>query len=192
MCTIPVFYATSYGQTKRIAEAIADALRSEGHASFALDLSSEACRHFEWRRASGAVLAASLHAGRHQSSASDFARAHLVRLNALPSWFVSVSLSAASTHSDERLAAEGLARAFAEDIGWKPHQVSCIAGALAYTRYSFLTRWLMRRIARKEGAPTDTSRDYEFTDWQALAALARQFGQEVSQRLDVRDATSRA
>jgi menaquinone-dependent protoporphyrinogen oxidase len=26
----------------------------------------------------------------------------------------------------------------------------------------------MRRIARKEGAPTDTSRDHELTDWPAL------------------------
>ena len=26
----------------------------------------------------------------------------------------------------------------------------------------------MKRIARKAGAPTDTSRDFEFTDWAAL------------------------
>jgi menaquinone-dependent protoporphyrinogen oxidase len=26
----------------------------------------------------------------------------------------------------------------------------------------------MKRIARKAGAPTDTSRDYQFTDWAAL------------------------
>jgi menaquinone-dependent protoporphyrinogen oxidase len=30
----------------------------------------------------------------------------------------------------------------------------------------------LRRIARKEGGPTDTSRDHELTDWAAVAALA--------------------
>ena len=192
MCTIPVFYATTYGQTRRIAEGIADALRKDGHASVALDVTSEAGRQFDWRRARGAVVAASLHAGRHQSTARDFARAHVARLNAMPSWFVSVSLSAASTHAEERMAAERIARTFADDVGWAPGQVSCIAGRLAYTQYSLVTRWFMRRIARKEGASTDTSRDHEFTDWSAVGALSRRFGREVWERVEVRDATAGA
>jgi menaquinone-dependent protoporphyrinogen oxidase len=32
----------------------------------------------------------------------------------------------------------------------------------------------MKRIARKAGAPTDTSRDYEFTNWQALDRFVEQ------------------
>ena len=43
-----------------------------------------------------------------------------------------------------------------------------VAGALVYSRYNWLTRWMMRRIARKEGGDTDTARDYEYTDWDAL------------------------
>ena len=188
MCTIPVFYATTHGQTRRIAEAIADVLRKDGHASVALDVTSEAGRHFDWRRASGAVLTASLHAGRHQSSAANLAREHVAHLNGMPSWFVSVSLSAASTHAEERAAAERLARAFVEGVGWTPSRVSCVAGRLAYTEYSFFTRWFMRRIARKEGGPTDTSRDHELTDWNGLALLSRQFGREVWEGVEVRDA----
>ena len=34
---------------------------------------------------------------------------------------------------------------------------------------------MMKRIARKEGAPTDTSRDYELTDWTEVERLAREF-----------------
>ncbi|AMY10751.1 Protoporphyrinogen IX dehydrogenase [menaquinone] [Luteitalea pratensis] len=191
MCTIPVFYATTHGQTRRIAERIAEALRREGHASFPLDLTSETARHFDWRRASAAVLSASLHTGRHQSSAVHFARTHVDRLNAIPTWFVSVSLSAASAHAEERSAAERLAREFVESVGWAPGRVSCVAGMLAYTRYSFVTRWFMRRIARKEGASTDTSRDHEFTDWSAVALLSRQFGREVWNRVQARGVRSR-
>jgi menaquinone-dependent protoporphyrinogen IX oxidase len=40
----------------------------------------------------------------------------------------------------------------------------------------------MKRIARKEGAPTDTSRDYEFTDWTRVDALAHDFGAMAKMR----------
>ena len=34
-------------------------------------------------------------------------------------------------------------------------------------------RQVMTQIARKERAPTDTSHDYEFTDWEKVEHLAR-------------------
>ena len=39
-----------------------------------------------------------------------------------------------------------------------------------------MTRQIMRFIAWREGAPTDTSRDYEFTDWN----MVRQFALDVA------------
>ena len=57
---------------------------------------------------------------------------------------------------------------FVRDTGWRPEHALSVAGALAYSKYSLLVRFLMKQIARRAGAPTDTSRDYEFTDWQAL------------------------
>ena len=35
-------------------------------------------------------------------------------------------------------------------------------------KYNLLVRFFMKRIARAQGAPTDTSHDYEFTDWAAV------------------------
>ncbi|MEO8257290.1 MAG: flavodoxin domain-containing protein [Acidobacteriota bacterium] len=60
---------------------------------------------------------------------------------------------------------------FVEETAWRPARVLPVAGALAYSRYNFLIRFVMKRIARKAGAPTDTSRDYEFTDWSVLDAF---------------------
>ena len=48
-------------------------------------------------------------------------------------------------------------------------------GALAYSRYGRFTRWIIRRIARSKNLGTDTSRDYEYTDWRAVDAFARHF-----------------
>jgi menaquinone-dependent protoporphyrinogen oxidase len=37
----------------------------------------------------------------------------------------------------------------------------------------------MKRIARKEGGPTDTSRDYEYTDWEAVDRFADAFAAKL-------------
>jgi menaquinone-dependent protoporphyrinogen oxidase len=56
----------------------------------------------------------------------------------------------------------------------------CLAGSLAYTQYSFFTRFIMKRIARRQGAPTDTSRDYEFTNWDDVARLAENVARRIA------------
>ena len=74
----------------------------------------------------------------------------------------------------ERVAREYRER-FLAATGWHPTIARSFAGGLAYTRYRPWIRWVMKRISRRTGLPTDTSRDYEFTDWQAVAQFARQF-----------------
>jgi menaquinone-dependent protoporphyrinogen oxidase len=57
---------------------------------------------------------------------------------------------------------------FVADTGWTPAHTLPVAGALAYSKYNFLVKLVMKRIARHNGASIDTSRDWEFTDWQAV------------------------
>jgi menaquinone-dependent protoporphyrinogen oxidase len=171
-CDVPVFYATTDGQTKRIAERLAILFHERGVTSRAIDVASPDADHVDWSHVRAAVLGASLHAGRHQRSAGKFARAHVHHLNERPSAFVSVSLSAASSAPKERDAATELAKQMPASVGWHPQHVACIAGRLAYTKYGWLTRLVMKRIARKEGAPTDTSRDYELTNWEKVTDVA--------------------
>ena len=157
MCDVPVFYATTDGQTRLIAEHLANALRSQGLGSVALDVTH--------------VDAWSLDR-RHVRAAAKFVRAHREWFNELPSAFFSVSLSIASSNPTEGDAARAIAKTFLDQTGWHPSRVACLAGRLAYTRYGWLKRMLMRRIARKEGGPTDTSRDHELTNWTEVTALA--------------------
>jgi menaquinone-dependent protoporphyrinogen oxidase len=106
-----------------------------------------------------------------------FAKTHRDALARMGAAFVSVTLSEAGAEdptkpADERRAAAADAQrmidVFVNETGWRPEHALPVAGALVYSRYNFLVRFLMKRIARKAGAPTDTSRDYEFTDWAAL------------------------
>ena len=49
------------------------------------------------------------------------------------------------------------------------------AGALRYTDYDFFKRWMAKRLASKRGAPVETDRDFELTDWRALDVFVDQF-----------------
>lgn len=178
-CDVPVFYATTEGQTRRIAERIADVLNDAGVASRAVDVAGPDAEQIDWGRVRAIVLGASLHQGKHQPAADAFVDAHAGDLNAHPSVFFSVSLSAASNRAEEVRAARELAEAFPSAHGWTPAQVTTIAGRLAYTQYGFFKRWVMKQIARREGAPTDTSRDYELTNWTKVEQLAGRLATSV-------------
>jgi menaquinone-dependent protoporphyrinogen oxidase len=178
-CQVPVFYATTEGQTRRIAERLAASLRAEHLDSRAIDMAGREAAAIDWAGVRGAIVGASLHAGRHQKAADLFVRGRATELNRRPSAFFSVSLSAASRNPAEVEAAAQLAKAFPAACGWQPQIVASVAGRLAYTEYNFFIRLIMKRIARKEGAPTDTSRDYELTNWADVDRLARDFAARI-------------
>jgi menaquinone-dependent protoporphyrinogen oxidase len=133
---------------------------------------------------SAAILAASVHLGRHEREMAAFVKRHRDELTRLPSAFLSVSLSAAGAEDDKASSqqrAESAAdvdrmlSAFFHETGWLPDRILPVAGALRYTKYGLLLRWIMMRKARKAGASTDTSRDHALTDWEGLDRFIRAF-----------------
>jgi menaquinone-dependent protoporphyrinogen oxidase len=179
MTDVPVFYATTEGQTRRIAEFIAMRLREHALESEAISVESPEAQRIDWGSVRAAALGASLHVGRHQRTAAAFAAANRDRLNACPSAFFSVSLAVVSKKPEDRQRARRAADEFVAAAGWKPRWTACVAGRLAYTKYGFLMRFVMRQIAKTEGASTDTGRDHEYTDWGEVARFADEIAREV-------------
>lgn len=175
---ILVLYGTTEGQTRKIARFVADRLTARGHEAQVID-AAEADPEFDPGAFGAAVIAASLHAGHYQAPVVDFAHPHHGVLGSMPTAFVSVSLSAASHDRDDL---DGLARCVADfehRTGWKPGEVWHAAGAFRFTQYDFLKRWALKYIAYRKGQPTDTSKDYELTDWEALEALVDRFAEKL-------------
>ena len=171
-CDIPVFYATTHGQTRRIAERLVATFRRKGFTSCALDVAHREAMRLDWVHAQAAIVIASLHAQKHQRAAVAFCREAAQHLNVRPSVFLSVSLAIASDDAKERREAARIAQEFVSKSGWTASTVVCLAGRLAYTQYGWLTRCVMKRIARQHGQPTDTTRDYEFTNWGEVDRVA--------------------
>ena len=100
----------------------------------------------------------------------------------MPAAFLSVSLSAARRDEPARREVRKAIARFVEQTDWTPGSVLPVAGALRYTRYGFFTRLLMLFISKMVGGDTDTSRDYEYTDWNALTEFAQRFARMVDTR----------
>jgi menaquinone-dependent protoporphyrinogen oxidase len=123
------------------------------------------------------IVAASVHAGGYQRPVRRWAAAHAADLTSRHSVFVSVCLGVLQHDPKVDRDLQAIIARFLADTGWRPRETKIVAGALKYTKYSWLKRWMMRRIAGKAGGDTDTSRDYEYTDWNDLRAFAERLQQ---------------
>jgi menaquinone-dependent protoporphyrinogen oxidase len=194
-----VLYASRHGHTQRVAESVAATLRKRGWVPDLRDVASDPPAGLDEYAA--AILASPIHLGRHARRIVSFARRHHQALEALPSAFVSVSLTQTNAESlaidaeQRKRANEELSvvlGGFIEATGWHPRAIMRVAGALAYTRYNWLVRWMMRRIARAQGGSTDTSRDHVYTNWAALERSVFEFVDGVGSGSDANDAIAGA
>jgi menaquinone-dependent protoporphyrinogen oxidase len=175
-----IAYGTTDGMTARIADRMAQTLRTAGHA---VEVHRTDARRAPDLAGFDAVLVGgSLHAGGFQRSMRRFVRRNLQTLRRVPSGFFSVCMAIASKHERSREDAREIARALPRELGWAPLAVEVIAGALMFSRYGFLRRLIMVKIARKEMGEIDTRRDHVFTDWAAVDRFALEFVEKARRK----------
>ena len=163
MARILILFASSHGQTRDIAWTIERQLRRRGHLVDLIDVRQAAPDPTEYELA---VIGSRVELGRHARAIRRYVRRHRDALAQMPSAFFSVSMSAAGGGRDPSI--DGLVA----ETGWYPARAVSFAGALPYTRYNPILRFIMKRISAKAGHTTDTTRDHDFTDWAAVRAFA--------------------
>lgn len=177
MSRILVLYGTSEGHTEKIATTMANTLYDLGCDADVIKAGTidPAMAGYD-----GVIVAASVHGGRFQKPLVACVRNHADEIASKPNALVEVCL-AVLQKNDPKVAAElaAIVDRFSQETGWTPMTIKPVAGALPYTKYNFLVRWIMKRIVAKAGGDTDTSRDYVYTDWDDVAAFAREFGRRI-------------
>lgn len=184
MARVLLAYGTTEGQTQKIADAIAADLRDRDHSVDIVNLTSKSAGA---RALSGAdaydavIVGASVHAGQYQRAVRHWVKTNATSLSRKPSAFFSVCLGILErdnpkSQEDERRIVEN----FLSSSGWKPSSRAIFAGAVTYSKYGWLTRFLMRRISKKAGGGADINQDYEYTDWNQVHEFARSFASELS------------
>ena len=114
--------------------------------------------------------------GGYQRYIRDFVRRHASLLNHAPSAFVSVCGAAGGDPPEAQAYIDALLR----ETGWRPKVTRSFTGAVAYTRYAWWFRWYLKVISRRKGLPTDTSRDWDFTEWDEVERFAGELAVALS------------
>lgn len=179
-----IIYDSRYGQTARIATRLAEHLRAMSYAVEVADTRSRSSpEHYDV-----IVIGAPIYAGRFRTPIRRWLRHWREAIVAKPTAFFIVSATAASSDPAARDQALAVGERFFESLHWHPQRQASFAGGLPYASYGTFTRLLMRWIVGRAGGDTDTSRNYEYTDWEAV----RRFAEEISQMADSEAASQQA
>lgn len=176
MTKVLVVYHSQEGHTGEVAEHIAKRIAEGGHevdvalVSDGPDPGAYDC----------VIVGGSIHIGHLHKDLRAYARDHREQLNKVPNGFFQVSLTSATDDEEHLTHASEYAVDFMKDTGWEPDLVALVGGAIRYTRYGFVKRHLVHHIAKGEHLGTDTSRDYDYTDYE----LVDHFVQDVLSHIE--------
>ena len=181
MSHILLVYGTGEGQTEKIASAIAGALEVKGHIATML-------RGDKWNDQDlvsiydGIIVGASIHVGKHQPYMLDWIERYRDHLASRPSAFFSVCLSAKDPTQPQFEQAAQYILDVITTTHWNPDVTASFGGAIPYTRLGVFKKYMLWWISRREGGDTDLSKDFEYTDWDAVQRFADDFGRLLPQR----------
>ena len=180
MATILILYATTEGQTARISERMAQILRARGQDAKTCPVET-AEQHIAAAKYDAVIIGASIHYGRHPRRLYSLVRNNRIMLDRRPNAFFSVSLSAGGPGANPE-AAERYLDKFLKQVNWRPQQTAKFAGALQFSKYGAFKRLLMVIFVGLAGGDTDTTRDYEYTDWEAVDQFTDAFAARLGQK----------
>jgi menaquinone-dependent protoporphyrinogen oxidase len=163
-----IVYGTTEGQTRKIANFLKDDAEKAGHQVAIFDSTANPPSPAGY---DVVLIGCSVHVAKYHNAIITYAKDNAGALNKMTSGFFSVSLAAAGHDEESLKEMHTIADNFLKYTGWKPVDIEHIAGALLYTKYDFFKRFIMRMIAKRKGDDTNTSEDYEYTDWSKVKAF---------------------
>ncbi len=167
MANVLIVYASRYGQTEKIAHRIAQRLEAKGQ-TVTLESSKRRPSTLNPSAYDAVIIGTPLYMQRFPPHLRAWTYRWRNALRGKLAALFTVSGAAASPEPDGVAAAAAIADRFANRLQLVPDQIAHFAGAIPYTRYDRLTRRFMKWIAGRSGGDTDTSRDFEYTDWDAV------------------------
>jgi len=180
MTTCLLYYGTSEGQTAKIALRIRDRLVERGITVDVIE--SPASAPVDSSRYDAVLIGDSIHAGHYHRPVLKYIREYRDALRTLPTGFFSVCLSASSPEPKQQEQAKAFVDGMIDATQWRPDCVGIFAGALQYSKYGLIKRWMMRKISASDGRETDTAHDYEYTNWNNVDAFAEAFADHLGSR----------
>ena len=173
-----IVYGSSHGQTARVVRRIAATFTTREW-EVSVERGDELPPGLAIETYNAVLVAASVQGGRHQHYIEEYVHRHRAELGRKPAAFVSVSGAAGDRRPVRQAEAWQYVADFQSRTGWTPTVKTIVGGAIAYTRYNFLLRWMTWFTAKRRGGPTDMSRDHEYTDWEQVDRFAEELNRTL-------------
>lgn len=168
---IAIIYHPQEGHTVEVADHIASRVRACGIPADVFECRQAPTQLRDYR---GLMVGGSIRLGRHHRELEQWVRARKDDLNHLPNAFFSVGLHASQDDSRRTRALDAVSHFIAE-TGWHPDLVSLVGGGIAYTRYGFIKRRLLRKLGADFKDAGDATSDHGHVDWAALDQFTDDF-----------------
>lgn len=172
---ILIVYGSTEGHTRKIAEFLRIEAEQNDHHVTVAPASDKCVAPHDYE---AVIIASSIHAGQYSNEITDYVVKHCEVLNFLPSAFLSVGLSITRKDPEVLKQLDETTQFFLHMTKWNPLVTEQVAGALLYTQYGFIKKMLVRSIMKKAGGDTDTSRDFEYTNWDNVRQFLSHFIRE--------------
>jgi len=195
MAKLLIVYGTFEGHTEKIANIMVEELRRLGNTVDTLNTNKPGQEPggFKLTAYDGVIAGAPVHYSGYPTRFRNWVKVHTAELSNRPGAFFSVCLGILQKNDEK---AQNEVRQVVHDFfdwsDWTPQSWIILPGALAYSKYGIFTRFIMKTISRRTGRDTDTSRDYEYTDWDEVRRFARDFDLLVRRGARPREKTREA
>ena len=164
MSKIAIIYSTTDGQTKKIANVLKSNMELD-HLVEMVPLTE--VHNLRLQDCEKIVLGASIRYGRHKPEVLRFIQNHRKILDEKLTFFFSVNVVARKIEKSSASTNPYLQKFLAQAC-WTPTRAEVFAGKVDYPNYDFFARNIIRLIMVLTQGPTDTSKSYEFTNWEKV------------------------
>lgn len=168
-----LLYSTTDGHTKTIMDTMAKQIMEEAKVHCDVCDMKDGDK-YDLGTYSKVMLGASIRYGYFSTALDTYVAHHIDELNAMPSAFFGVNLTARKADKNTALT-NAYTRKFLQKTPWVPQLSGVFAGALWYPRYSFLDRVMIQFIMKVTGGETDATKEVVYTDWDAVRNFASDF-----------------
>ena len=118
------------------------------------------------------IIGASIRYGNYRPSLFKFISENKKILESKKSAFFSVNIVARKPEKNSP-ATNPYMKKFLKKSSWLPNHLEVFAGRLDFPNYKFTDKYIIKFIMWITKGPTDTTKTYEFTDWDGVNAFAK-------------------
>jgi len=159
-------YSSSNGQSLKICETLNEEKDS-------LILNIERLNSVNLDNFDQIIIGASVKYGDHNKKIYNFVKNNKILLKRKKTVFFSVNATARKSEKNTPNTNPYIIK-FLKKTNWKPDHIGVFAGKIDFPNYNFLEKYIIKFIMWITNGPTDTTKTYEFTDWNAVKKFSRE------------------